>query len=224
MGLMLGGIDFQLQDLPEQITGGGEQAVAVRKFPGGGIDIQVLGAFDDPIAWDGTMIFTDDSGVTAFERAQQIDLMRIQGDYLIMEYSNVYRKVIITKFKYTYLNDYHLKYEIEVQPWISYDATSPATLNGVADQTAQYQQASTTENDNSGQTATNQQTQANYTVASGDTLWWLAVKYYNDPFQWPKIADANGVKDPKLLLPGTQLTIPNPTQGLNDTPPVRLKW
>lgn len=46
------------------------------------------------------------------------------------------------------------------------------------------------------------------TVASGTTLWGLAVKYYGDGTQWGKIAAANGNIDPKKLQKGMALTIP----------------
>lgn len=47
-----------------------------------------------------------------------------------------------------------------------------------------------------------------YTIKKGDTLWALAVKYYNDGTKWPKIADASGVRDPKRLQIGQVVTIP----------------
>lgn len=47
-----------------------------------------------------------------------------------------------------------------------------------------------------------------YTVKKGDTLWDLARKYYSNPYLWPKIADRNGVKNPRLLQIGKRLVIP----------------
>lgn len=49
---------------------------------------------------------------------------------------------------------------------------------------------------------------ATYTVKKGDTLWDLARKYYNNPYLWPRIADRNGVKNPRLLQIGKRLVIP----------------
>ena len=55
-----------------------------------------------------------------------------------------------------------------------------------------------------------QQTRGNHTVVDGDTLWDLAEQYYDDPFDWRRIWDANraGVADPNLILPGQVLVIP----------------
>ncbi|HEY4694933.1 MAG TPA: LysM peptidoglycan-binding domain-containing protein [Candidatus Nanoarchaeia archaeon] len=53
-----------------------------------------------------------------------------------------------------------------------------------------------------------------YTVVRGDTLWELSQKYYNDPYQWFRIRDANAGKVGKLpngrplIEIGSVLTIP----------------
>lgn len=48
-----------------------------------------------------------------------------------------------------------------------------------------------------------------YIVKSGDTLWAISVKFYGTGSRWQKIADANGIKDPKKLRIGTKLRIPS---------------
>lgn len=47
-----------------------------------------------------------------------------------------------------------------------------------------------------------------YTVASGDTLWAIAERFYGDGNQYQRIADASGVSNPDLIQPGQVLTIP----------------
>lgn len=47
-----------------------------------------------------------------------------------------------------------------------------------------------------------------HVVVKGDTLWALAGRYYGDNRQWRRIADANGVRDPRKLQIGHRLTIP----------------
>ena len=49
-----------------------------------------------------------------------------------------------------------------------------------------------------------------HTVVDYDTLWDLAQVYLNDPWQWPRIWDANRalVDNPDLIFPGWELVIP----------------
>ncbi|HET9257373.1 MAG TPA: LysM peptidoglycan-binding domain-containing protein [Pseudonocardiaceae bacterium] len=47
-----------------------------------------------------------------------------------------------------------------------------------------------------------------YTVISGDTLWAIAERFYGDGSQYPKIASANGIANPDLIMVGQELTIP----------------
>ena len=42
----------------------------------------------------------------------------------------------------------------------------------------------------------------------GETLALLAHEEYDDPAEWRRIADANGIDDPKDVKPGTVLTLP----------------
>lgn len=45
-------------------------------------------------------------------------------------------------------------------------------------------------------------------VEKGDTLSQLALDYYGDASKWKLIAEANKIKDPKKLMPGTDLVFP----------------
>jgi LysM repeat protein len=42
----------------------------------------------------------------------------------------------------------------------------------------------------------------------GDTLWDIAGTYYKNPWLYKKIARANGIKNPDLIISGTDITIP----------------
>lgn len=58
--------------------------------------------------------------------------------------------------------------------------------------------------------ATQAQQVATHTVVPGDCLWNLAKTYYNDPWEWRRIWNANKsqISDPNLIFPGWILTIP----------------
>ena len=46
------------------------------------------------------------------------------------------------------------------------------------------------------------------TMKMGETLALIAHEEYDDPAEWRRIADANGINDPKDVKPGTVLTLP----------------
>jgi LysM repeat protein len=49
-----------------------------------------------------------------------------------------------------------------------------------------------------------------HVVVAGETLWALAQRYYQDPFLWPRIFEANRgqIDDPDLIEPDQQIVIP----------------
>jgi hypothetical protein len=59
---------------------------------------------------------------------------------------------------------------------------------------------------------------ATHSVVTGDTLWDLAQRYYQNPFEWRRIWEANRaqVADPNLIEPGWVLTIPGRDAQVSD--------
>ena len=51
-------------------------------------------------------------------------------------------------------------------------------------------------------------TQVTYRIKWGDTLWDLADSYYQNPWLYNKIAKANNIKNPDLIISGTDIVIP----------------
>src|SRR5262249_37896057 len=47
-----------------------------------------------------------------------------------------------------------------------------------------------------------------YVVRPGDTLMAIAAACFGDGSQWRRIADENGIEDPRALVPGRTLAIP----------------
>jgi len=52
------------------------------------------------------------------------------------------------------------------------------------------------------------QSRESYIVRAGDTLGRIANRYYNDPMQWGRIAEANNIRNPDLIYPGQVFIIP----------------
>lgn len=48
-----------------------------------------------------------------------------------------------------------------------------------------------------------------HTVATGENLWSIAQKYYNDGFKWTEIRDANNLSNSDAITVGQELIIPN---------------
>jgi LysM repeat protein len=47
-----------------------------------------------------------------------------------------------------------------------------------------------------------------YRIKRGDTLWDIASTYYRNPWLYPVIAKANGIKNPDLIIAGARIFIP----------------
>ncbi|MFT4923421.1 MAG: hypothetical protein ACI8XM_002647 [Haloarculaceae archaeon] len=68
---------------------------------------------------------------------------------------------------------------------------------------------STAEKKQREQPGTSEDNERIHVVTEGDTLWDIAAQQYGDPTKWRKIADENGISNPRTLQPGTELTIPS---------------
>jgi len=53
-------------------------------------------------------------------------------------------------------------------------------------------------------------------VVGREALWWIAAREYDDPNEWPRIADANDLDDPREIAAGDWLEIP-PIENPNGT-------
>lgn len=62
-----------------------------------------------------------------------------------------------------------------------------------------------------------------HTVARGETLWSISLKYYKKGSLWKKIADANNITDPRKIEVGQNLIVPQdetqPAQTPTPNPP-----
>jgi hypothetical protein len=95
--LTLGGVAFQDMEVPEAISFGGRQRVAVQELIGGGCAVQALGIDEGVITFSG--IF---SGSDAAVRAQLLDAARAAGVALPLVWDSFYYLVIIEQFAAEY--------------------------------------------------------------------------------------------------------------------------
>lgn len=95
--LTLGGVAFQEMEVPQKITFGGKQRVAVQNLIGGGRVVQALGIDDGEITFSG--IF---SGSDAVSRAQLLDAARAVGAALPLVWDGFFYTVVIAGFTADY--------------------------------------------------------------------------------------------------------------------------
>lgn len=95
--LTLGGVPFQDMEVPEKISFGGKQRVAVQNLIGGGRVVVALGLDDGEISFAG--IF---SGADAVARAQELDAARALGAQLPLVWGGFFYTVVIERFAAEY--------------------------------------------------------------------------------------------------------------------------
>lgn len=208
--LSIGGIQFQVYEQPDTLPLGGEQATNVIKFPGGNINVQTLGAFEDPITFTGTFWYEG-----ALTRAEQLDKFRIQGNEVLLKWGSVARYVVVTKFTPTIHTAEWVDYSIEMQPTRSSDtliATGSAPVKTKPSDVQSQAAVSPSQANNAGvvQGAARTLQSVKYRVKAGDTLWKIAVQFYgkNNGAKFTLIAQANNIDNPNQIQKGQLLTIP----------------
>ena len=95
--LILGGVPFQDMEVPEKISFGGKQRVAVQNLIGGGRVVSALGIDDGKISFSG--IF---SGSDAVSRAQLLDAARALGASIPLLWDSFFYTVVIEGFTAEY--------------------------------------------------------------------------------------------------------------------------
>ncbi|GIM47042.1 hypothetical protein DNHGIG_25910 [Collibacillus ludicampi] len=188
--LQLGNFIFEPDDLPEEIPLGGEQMLAVIQYPGGAKEVQAFGAQDRNISFSGVFNYTN-----ALDKVRQLDKMYRSGEVYPLQIGTLStRYVVIKKFEWVYRSLYEIPYSIELE-------LAPKTSILFPDSTS----TSPTTSPSSSDAPAPQRT---HTVVFGDTLWKIALQYYGDGSQYRKIADANKIENPDVIIVGQKLVIP----------------
>lgn len=105
--LTLGDFQFQELEIPESITFGGEQALAVHRLVGGVKVVDAMGGFTRPLSWSGWLL-----GQSALVRARQLDMMREAGEPLQLTWSELDFVVVIREFSADFQRYYKIPYHI----------------------------------------------------------------------------------------------------------------
>ncbi len=93
--LSLAGITFDDYSTPEEMMGGGNQAMVVHKLPGGARVIDTLGPDDANIVWSGFFF-----GANAYANALALDGIRAAGQVVPLTWGGQFRSVIVDNFIY----------------------------------------------------------------------------------------------------------------------------
>ncbi|HTW27873.1 MAG TPA: hypothetical protein VME92_12155 [Acetobacteraceae bacterium] len=105
--LLLGPVTFVGFEVPERLTFGGRQRLAIHRLPGGARVIDAMGPDDAELAWAGVF-----SGPDAADRARTLDALRIAGAMLPLTWDAFLYSVIISCFQADYASPWWIPYRI----------------------------------------------------------------------------------------------------------------
>ena len=105
--LWLGPLALQGFELPEGITWGGRQHLAVHHLPGGARVIDALGRDDAPITWRGVF-----AGEDAATRARLVDLVRADGSVWPLSWAGFFYSVVVSVFQADFARPNWIPYRI----------------------------------------------------------------------------------------------------------------
>ena len=105
--LKLGDFAFGRYEIPEQITFGGDQQLAVHQLVGGARVVDAMGRSDMPLAWSGIFL-----GENARDRARYLDNLRTTGLPLRLEWDQLAYQVVVSHFEADFQRFYKLPYRI----------------------------------------------------------------------------------------------------------------
>lgn len=104
---VLGPVAFQGFEVPERITLGGKQRLAVHTLPGGTRVVDAMGPDDGELAWSGMI-----SGIDGAERVRQLDGLRRTGQALPLGWDGWRFTVIISRFEADCASPWWVPYQI----------------------------------------------------------------------------------------------------------------
>ena len=116
----LGAFVFKSFEVPEVIPFGGEQALSVKKLPGGARSIDAMGWFPKALKWTGRF-----QGADALDRALFLQGLFQAGQSLTLTWGALRYQVVPHAFDPDYERFYQIPYSLELE--VEQDLTAPVT-------------------------------------------------------------------------------------------------
>ena len=107
-GITIGGVGLTEMEVPDKLTWGGTQMLAVHKLIGGQRVIDAMGQDDRTLDWGGLM-----RGSSAVQRARQLDALRVSGARQVLTWADFTYTVVVQSFEADYTRQgYRVPYRI----------------------------------------------------------------------------------------------------------------
>ena len=116
----LGAFQFATFEIPERISWGGSQRIAVHELVGGQRVLDAMGRSDRALTWSGLF-----RGPNATDRARFLDTMRAQGAQQKLTFGQLVYTVIVREFEPDYERFYQIPYRIVLE--VVADLANPVT-------------------------------------------------------------------------------------------------
>lgn len=127
MAVILGPVTFLGFEVPERITLGGRQRLAVHRLPGGARVVDAMGPDDRDLAWSGVV-----SGPRAGERVRQLDRLRRAGEALPLSWDGWRFTVVIAEFEAESAHPAWVPYRMSCTVLTEGDLVAPEVLPALA--------------------------------------------------------------------------------------------
>ncbi|MDR3473330.1 MAG: hypothetical protein P4M09_16850 [Devosia sp.] len=118
MALVLGSLIFTDYSIPEKVTFGGKQSLAIHRLLGGTRVIDTMGPDESDISWSGRF-----QGSSASSQARALDALRQSGTEVSLVFGVNFYTVVVSETQCDYERSYQIPYRVT--------CTVVSTLGGV---------------------------------------------------------------------------------------------
>jgi hypothetical protein len=119
----LGDVELQGFEVPELVPLGGDQAHAVKDFPGGDRQVQSFGYHRRPLTWSGLLV-----GPEALKRHQALEALCDAGQAVLWSFGNQLADVLVTRYHPDLLDRYEIHYSLEMVVVLDHSKPPPPQI------------------------------------------------------------------------------------------------